>query len=504
MRPHVLAAAAGWASGLGFAPQGLWPATLLGLAGLLALLAGQRRPLAAAMIGGLFGLALFMPGLWWLFSGVDGSREPVLAVLGPLVLMAGLALMPAAVAALVAASRAPLSLRLTVLAPALWVGGEWLRHQGTLAFPWLTVGYAQVPDGPLAGLAPVLGILGVSLATMACAGLLAWAVVTRRRRTRVAAVAAVAFAFLAGAAAGRIPWTEPGGPSLTAALLQGNAPMGEKFSPEDTARALRTYAALASRSAAPLVLMPETAFPLFEHQLPAGFQRFLEALAWARQGDILVSYFRRRADGTPYDYVSSARSLGVSGDQVYDKQHLLPFGEFIPFARWLRPLYERMATVRMLDTSPGMPDPGNLVLGGTRVALRMCYEDVFGNERRHAVAQSQLLVTLVNDSWDGATAPMDQHLQISQARALEAGKPLLRAANTGWTVAVDHHGHVLDALPPQTVGTLTTRVQPRTGATPYVLAGDAVPMGIVALGLMVCALAEARVRGSGRARRAGA
>ncbi|MEO1767802.1 apolipoprotein N-acyltransferase [Thiobacter aerophilum] len=486
-------------AGLRFAPHNLWPATLLGLAGLLALLARQRRPLGAAIVGGVFGLALFMPSLWWLFSGVDRSQEPVLALLGPLALIAGLSSLPAAVAALVGAARLPLSLRLTVLAPALWVSSEWLRHQGALAFPWLTVGYAQVPDGPLAGFAPLLGILGVSLATMVCAGWLAWAAVARQSRTRVAAVAVVVLVLVAGAAAGRIEWTTPSGKSVTAALLQGNAPMREKFSPEDTARALRTYGALAARSEAALVIMPETAFPLFEHQLPAGFQRFLEALAWARQGDMLVSYFRRRAEGTPYDYVSSTRSLGVSGNQVYDKQHLLPFGEFIPFARWLRPLYERMAKVRMLDTSPGAPHPGDLVLAGTRIALRMCYEDVFGNERREAVAQSQLLVTLVNDSWDGATAPMDQHLQISQARALEAGKPLLRAANTGWTVAIDHHGHVLDALPPQTVASLITRVEPRTGSTPYVLAGDALPMSLVALGLMVCALAETRARASARA-----
>ncbi len=445
-------------------------------------------------MGWLFGLGLFAPALSWLFSGVSGAREPVLALLGPLTLMAGLALIPAAAAVVVAASRASLFVRLVVLAPALWVSGEWLRHQGTLAFPWLAVGYSQVPDGPLAGFAPLLGILGISLASLVCAGLLAWAAADRQRPRRVAAVTAAALILLAGMGAGRIEWTQPRGKALTVALLQGNAPMTEKFSPEETARALRTYAALAARTAAPLVVMPETAFPLFEHQLPPDFQTFLDKLAWERQGDVVVSYFRARPGGKRYEYTSSTRSLGVSGDQVYDKQHLLPFGEFIPFARWLRPVYERMAKVRMLDTSPGEPNPGSLVLGGERVALRMCYEDVFGNERRQGIAQARLLITLVNDSWDGATVPMDQHLQISQARALEAAKPMLRAANTGWTVAIDHHGRVTHALPPETVGALMTRVQPRAGATPYVLAGDALPMGLVGMGLVACALAEANAR----------
>lgn len=494
LRPHALAASAGWIAGFGFAPYGLWLATEGGLAVFLALVASERRPVQAAIQGWLFGLGLFVPALSWLFSGLSTANEPVLALLGPLILMAGLALFPAVVALVIASSRASVLLRLVVLAPALWVLGEWIRHQGALAFPWLTVGYTQIPSGPLAGFAPVLGILGVSLATLVCAGLLAWMVVAVQPRKRRRAALAIGVIVLGGIVAARVEWTVPSGKPLAVALLQGNAPMTEKFSRGETARALRTYAALAARSAAPLIVMPETAFPLFEHQLPRDFLAFLRKLAWERQGDVVVSYFRTPSADTPYHYVSSARSVGVSGEQIYDKQHLLPFGEFVPFGRWLRPIYERMAKVRMLDTSPGAPDQGSRVLGGERVALRMCYEDAFGNERRQGIAQSKLLITLVNDSWDDATVPMHQHLQVSQARALEAAKPVLRAANTGWTVAIDHHGRVTDALPPETVGTLATRVQPRAGTTPYVLAGDALPMGLVGMGLLLSGMAERRAR----------
>jgi apolipoprotein N-acyltransferase len=124
----------------------------------------------------------------------------------------------------------------------------------------------------------------------------------------------------------------------------------------------------------------------------------------------------------------------------------------------------------------------------------MCYEDVFGNERREEGAHSQFMLTLVNDSWDGDTKPMSQHLQISQARALETAKPILRAANTGWTAAIDHHGQVSVALRPESVGALVTKVQPRVGTTPYVIFGDSLPMGLVGFGVLIAGLAERRAR----------
>lgn len=490
----LTAVGAGAICELGFAPYGIWPLTIIACAFYFAMALKIGKTAQAFIFGWFFGVGFFTAGLLWLFSGVGGERVPFLAVLLPLILIFGLALFPAVISVLVSSSRAPVFVKAAVIGPAIWVIGEWFRHQGALAFPWLTIGYTQIPGGPLAGYAPILGILGVSLTTLICSGLLSVAAVRGPFQQRFGALLAAALLIVVGLGFGKIDWTSPVGRPLRVALLQGNAPMTEKFSVKESGRALKAYATLAAQSDVPLIVLPETALPLFERQIPQDYYAFLRNLALERNGDIVISHFRDKPGSNKNEYLSSARSFGVSGEQFYDKQHLLPFGEFIPFSVWLRPVYERMAKVRMLDTSPGQMNQGSFIFGGHRVAIRMCYEDVFGNERRESLGQSQLLLTLVNDSWDGDTKPMSQHLQISQARALEAAKPILRAANTGWTVAIDHQGQVMDALQAETVGALVTKVQPRVGTTPYVVSGDALPMGLVGFGVLIAGMAEWRVR----------
>ena len=483
------AAAAGMAAGLGFAPYRAWPATALACAVWLALASRERRVPRALLTGWLFGLGLFAPGLSWLFTGLDLRPHPLLAVAGPASMIAALALLPAGVAGAAAAARIAPALKQTLLVPALWVVTEWLRHQTALAFPWLALGYTQVPAGPLAPFAPMVGVLGVSFLLLICAGLIASAVAPGPAAARRRALFALAAMLLAASVAARVSWTAPQGAPLRAALLQGNVPLTEKFTPTQTKRALLTYAALAARSRAPLVVMPETALPLFEHQLPPDLVAYLGRLATERGGDIVLSHFRR-GPGPGLGYFSSAHVLGVSGEQRYDKRHLLPFGEFVPFPELLRSAYERITKVKMLDTSPGSPIQGGLVLAGRRAALRMCYEDAFGSEHREEIARAGFLVTLANDSWDGATAPMDQHLQISQGRALEAAKPLLRAANTGWSAVIDRHGRILAWAPRLEAVLLEAEIQPRGGVTPYLRLGDALPLGLAGLALLFCAAAE--------------
>lgn len=483
MVASILAMSAGVVSGLGFAPYGLWAGTVAGCAWFLWRAAKPQRAGAAFGGGWLFGLGLYGPSLFWLLQGLNHKAEPVLASIPPLLLIAGLALFPAFVAAILAKTTVSRTAKLTLLAPGLWTVAEWLRHQSDVAFPWLTLGYTQIPNGPLASYAPVIGTLGISFLLVLWGGLLvllagqdSWV----SRRNFLAAVAAVP---LVGASLGLVQWTRPVGAPVRAALLQGNAPLLDKFTVAETGRALKTYVDLAAATDAPLVVMPETAFPLFERQIPKGLTQFMASLASERDGDIVVSHFRSNPK-VPSQYFSTVHAFGVSGDQSYDKRHLLPFGEFVPFGRLLRTPYERISKVAMLDTSPGARNQDALVLAGHPVALRLCYEDAFGSEHRAETARAGFLLTLVNDSWDGARTPMHQHLQISQARALEAAKPLLRAANTGWTAATDYRGRVTDALPPDTVGALEVTIQPRRGVTPYVYLGDALPMSIALFALL--------------------
>jgi apolipoprotein N-acyltransferase len=162
----------------------------------------------------------------------------------------------------------------------------------------------------------------------------------------------------------------------------------------------------------------------------------------------------------------------------------------VPASTWLRPLYERIATVPLLDTVQGPHDQGGIILGGVRVALKLCFEDLFPDLFRDEVAAGRFIVVLANDSWDGSDAPMHQHLQISQTRAAEAAKPLVRVANTGWSALIGPDGRRVAVAPPDQPAMLEVFVQPREGITPYTRHGDAIPVGLAALAVVI-ALASA-------------
>ncbi len=470
-----------------FAPLGLYPLALLGFAALIHLWIEAPRPADAFRTGFCFGLGLFGCGVSWVYVSLHrfGAMPAPLAAIATLAFCAILALYPALAGWLQARVKAPDAIRAAFVIPASWTLLEWLRGWLFTGFPWLSAGYAGV-DTPLAGLAPLGGVYAISLATLVCAGLL-WCVV--RGRARWICVAAFTAVLAAGWALRQIEWTTAFGAPFRAALLQGDIPQELKFDPRRYANTFETYVRLAERSDAKLIVLPETALPRFLDSIDPQTLRRLGDAARRNGGDLLLGVPTRAAPG---EYYNSVLSLGTSSRQIYHKVHLVPFGEFMPPGfGWI----VRILSIPLADFSRGAPDQAPLAVAGQRVAMDICYEDAYGAAIARALPAATLLVNVSNVAWFGDSLAPAQHLEIARMRALETGRMMLTATNTGITAAIGRDGRVLARLPEFAVGRLEVEARGYEGATPYSRAADW-PALAAALAMLALARLVARTKRS--------
>jgi apolipoprotein N-acyltransferase len=483
----ALAFAAGATLVLAHAPFGLHAIALASLLALTALWLSAASPRDALWTGFAFGLGLFGFGVSWVYISMHrfGGMPAPLAAFVTLGFCALLALFPAFAGWLQARIGGPSALRASLAIPAAWTLAEWLRGWVLTGFPWLATGYAVIGT-PLAGLAPLGGVYAMSFAASACAGLI-WCVLAGRARW--AAGFALLALLVAGAALRAVQWTTPEGAPVAAAMLQGNVPQDLKFSPERYAQTLETYAELAERTRAHLIITPETAVPRFLDNVDLAYIARLEDAARRNGGDLLLGVPYRAG---PDEYYNSVISLGVSPRQLYSKVHLVPFGEFVPAGfHWI----VRSLSIPLSDFSRGPEHQAPLAVAGQKVAVDICYEDAYGAEIARALPRATLLVNASNVAWFGDSLAPAQHLEIARMRALETGRMMLTATNTGITAAIGPHGRVLARLPEFVTGTLEVNAQGYTGATPYVRLRDWPAVGL-ALALLVAFTLVARVRRS--------
>lgn len=483
---------------LGFAPFYFFPVPVLALAGLfhLWLHAPSRR--AAALLGFAFGFGMFGAGVSWVYVSMHdfGAMPAPVAVAATAAFCAVLAVFPAlAGLAQQWLGRGPGAAKAMLVIPAAWVLGEWMRGWVLTGFPWLAVGYSQVPGGPLAGFAPVLGVYGVSLAMAASAGLLALLVEKGRWQAAAFRIPSAAFVllllWLGGYALQKIEWTRPVGAPVAVSLLQGNIPQEMKWQPDKVRSTLAAYRRLAEASAGRLVVLPETALPLFYDEVPAEYLQGMAELGRAREGDVIVGIPEYRALAQGGEYYNSAFSLGASTPQVYRKSHLVPFGEYIP----LKPVFGWVLNVLhipLADFARGAMVQQPMNVAGQKLAVDICYEDVFGEEIIRQLPQATMLANLSNDAWFGRSFGPPQHLQIAQARALETGRWLLRATNTGMTAIIDHKGEVVRQAPQFVATVLEGQAQGFHGETPYVRFGNRATLALAALMLAAGVIAARR------------
>jgi apolipoprotein N-acyltransferase len=469
----LLPLAAGAACVFGFAPFYAWPVPIVGLAALFLVWRHAGSPRQAALSGFAFGLGFFLAGVSWVFVSLHrfGGMPAILAALATFLFCAYLAAFPAAAGYIAAALTRRDSARRLVLCVAAFVATEWLRGWLFTGFPWLTFGTSQVPDGPLAGYAPYGGAYGTSLATCAAAALLVAAMLRpMTRRLRAAAIGALVALFAAGLLLRQVEWTEPAAPAIDVALLQGNVPQDLKWRDDVRERTLDEYRRMIEAAKARVVIVPETALPAFLDQLPREYVQGLRERARAANKEILLGTVERQFRGGDFDYYNSLVTLGGAPEQSYRKRHLVPFGEYIPAGfHWVLAVLH----IPLSDFARGAPVQAPLVAAGVPFGVAICYEDVFGGEVAAWLPGAQVLVNVSNDAWFGDSFAADQHLQASQMRALETGRWMVRATNTGASAAIDEHGRVVARLAAFVSGTLVVPVVPRSGMTPYAAAGDA-------------------------------
>jgi apolipoprotein N-acyltransferase len=465
---YALALLAGALTALAFAPLGVYTLAPLGLAMLFVMLqqTGTARPFVT---GWLYGLGFFGVGVSWVYVSLHayGGMPAALALLATFLFCAFLALFPALAGGLQYRHKAGAVIQLLLMLPAAWTLLEWVRGWIFTGFPWLAIGYSQVPDSPLAGYAPVLGVYGVSFVTALTAGALAWAWRSRDSMAVASRGIMLVLALIAGGGALKaINWTEPLGPPLSVALAQGNIPQEMKWNPEIAAASLKVYRQLADSTHARLVVLPETALPVFFFDLPEAYKNELRRIGQERGGDVLAGVPTGDSSGA---YLNSVASFGVAPTHFYHKHHLVPFGEFIPPGfGWVLQLLH----IPLSNFSRGGSAQAPLPVAGQQVAVNICYEDVFGEEIIRALPTATLLVNVSNDAWFGDGFAARQHRQISQTRALETGRMVLRSTNTGSTAIIDVKGRVVSELGLFRRGILQGQAQGYQGLTPYARWGN--------------------------------
>lgn len=521
-RPYAVVAFLGAIHALAFAPDPLPPwmlpyVQIFVLAAVFTQLYRASSITISAKYAFVFGASSFTTGLYWLFISMHeyGGLAWPLAALGVLVLACFLAIFTTLAAVLARwVSPAPVNpdqtniswpamlLSMAVWASA-WTALEWLRGTILTGFPWMNTGYAQV-EGVLAPWAPVIGVYGLTwLAAFASAAI---AMLMRDKNNSNDARAAVgvglAIVFgLVGILLGHIAWTQPHGAPMVVRLVQGAVPQSEKFDPDLIQQGIQRYLQLAA--AAPkspdgkpqLVVLPETVIPLFQDQIsPDIWEQWLH-VAKIHNATVLIGAPLRNASRNRYTNSAIALDASTSLDDLtqgdlemrYDKHHLVPFGEFVPAGfRW----FVDAMHIPLGDFNRGTVRQPMFPIQGQYIAPDICYEDVFGEEIIESVRASatlgpgaNILINISNLAWFGDSWAPRQHLQISRMRALETGRPMLRATNTGMTAAITPSGVVGGALKPMLPGILDVEVQGMQGLTPYVRWGNA-PVLVWIFGLL--------------------
>lgn len=484
----LAAAALGAVSVLAFAPFGWFALVWFSLGGLFLLLRQATGWRQGAVLGFAFGGGWFGVGTSWVFVSLSvfGGLPPIIAGIATLLFCALLAMFPALASGYFVRWQRGGFLARAALFAALWMLFEWARSWVFTGFPWLSLGYSQSPPSPLAGYAPIVGVYGVSVLTAFLAACIAETVSTAFHRKYLPLL----WPLLCGGAligigafAADLRWTEPQGQTVKVALLQGNVPQDLKWRPEKLTDSLTIYGELMRAHPAELTVLPETAIPAFLDQLPRPYLEMLLNHALAQQGDLLFGV----AVGDGAHYANAAVSIGVSPTQLYNKSHLVPFGEFVPpgFGWFLD-----MMRIPMSSFTAGPDRQAPMEIAGQKVAINICYEDVFGAEIIRALPEATMLVNLSNTAWFGDSLAQPQHLQIAQLRALETGRPMLRATNTGMTAVVGVDGKVLAVLPPFTRDALVAEVQGYGGSTPYVRWGNWAALLLAFLLLLPAAIAR--------------
>ncbi len=430
----------------------------------------------------LYGLGLFGSGISWVYVSIhDYGGAPVFgAVLLTLAVICFWSLFPALTAylSIKIAGINRKSYRIWII-PFIWILIEYLRGVWFLnGFPWLQIAYTQL-ETPLKGFIPIIGGYGTGFFLALTASAIV-SVITKAIKLHQLFIM-LFILWGTGGYLNSIKWTHSIGEPIKVALIQGNVPQDQKWLPKNRIQTLQRYQLLTEQNwDSDIIIWPETAIPAYLSQVKSFYLDPLSAKAKAQNTDLIISLPTKEGD----EYFNTALTLGKNEGR-YDKNHLLPFGEYLP----LQPLSGFILdslNIHLGNFTSGGDEQALLKAGGYSFSTSICYEDAFPEEARRNIENAAFLVNVTNDAWFGNSIEPQQHMQIAQMRALETGRYLLRATNTGVTAIVSPKGLIISKAPLFKQFVLTGKIIPMGGITPYAKLGDSfIILMLVLLGILL-------------------
>ncbi|MDX2263586.1 MAG: apolipoprotein N-acyltransferase [Hyphomicrobiales bacterium] len=490
-RRSALAIGAGSASALALAPVFAWPVLFITLPVLVLLIDGaasepvRRRALwLAATVGWRFGFGYFLAGLYWIGEAFFVEPDKFLwampfAVAG---VPAGLALFYAVASALAAAVWRPGGWRILTLATCFFAI-EWTRGHVFTGFPWNTLGMGLAANEALLQSASLIGLYGLTaLAVFIFASPAALIGATRWAKWTAPVAAALMLAGMWIWGVQRLDAAPPSAGGLSLRIVQGNIPQKEKWRPENRTWIFERYLRLSETrpgEAAPaMVVWPESSTPFLfaaddgildpnaAEAIKAAIPTGGSLILGAERASTVTDAQGRRVVDKMYNSLLVLQDGAVIGAR-YDKTHLVPFGEYLPFPGFFRWLGLKHLTHHAVGFEAGTARPALTVAGVPPFSPLICYEAIFPGAVSPTEGDTAWLLNVTNDAWFGSSSGPHQHLEQARMRAVEEGKPLVRAANTGISAVIDAHGRTVASLPLNATGRLDAALPPDAVKTAF-------------------------------------
>ena len=501
---YLLVFLAGALSVFAFSPFELYPIVFFTPAILFYALSKARTQKQYFYLSWFFGIGLFGAGASWPFYSLYFfAHAPLaMALMGTLLFVVLVALFSTGLFGLLAAQfrYTPLYSRLLLFFPVSWVLIEWTRSWLFTGFPWLYFGNSLI-DSVLSAYAPITGVLGVSLVSVLISGALVSfflgdtvhntvrvshdlddgkivtnkkAIVEERFAHAFRIFSALLIVLLTSVAVTleQINWTQKSAKAISVSVLQSNISQNEKlesgYNPEKLEWALNRYRKMTKESQtkyrSDLIVWPETGlFDTFNRHMDS-FILPLQKSIKSNKSILIGGFYINQNNNVE----NSVLALSHDGREIYSKRHLVPFGEYVPFSKYIRWMGDWIPRSNLEAGN----NNGTLTVAGEVAQMGICYEDAFGAEMIKALPEATMLINVTHDGWFTGSLESQQHMQIARMRSLETGRYMVRATTTGPSGIIDEKGRLVATAPLYTQKIITHKIQPYTGSTPYVRWGN--------------------------------
>ncbi|OOH89799.1 apolipoprotein N-acyltransferase [Pasteurellaceae bacterium 15-036681] len=466
---YLIAIISGGIGFLAYSPFDYWLIAFLSASGLVysATLTARKTALICTF---LWAVSYFAVGVNWVHISMIqfGGVPEAVSYLAVLLLASYLALYPLLFSYL----SQRFNLTNPLVLASIFTFTEFLRETVFTGFPWLQFGYSLI-DSPFANLATVFGVEGLTFFVIATSGYILQMIYgfAKKQPFPTACLSSLIVLCVIGVATKLLPTTEldKNAELQRVSLVQGNIEQKMKWDPAHFDHTVRTYEhlVLPHLTDSDVVILPESAIPALEYQIEPLLKQ-LDEVAAEKSSEVIIGTLHQDQTGMYNSAVvlgNQNQPYSLANAQRYNKHHLVPFGEYVPFGNlldWMREVF-----VLPINLSKGDYIQKPLIAGNYSFNMAICYEIIYGGQvqQNQKANNADYLLTITNDAWFGSSIGPWQHFQMARMRALELGKPLLRAANTGITAFVDNKGNVVSQLPQFEVGVLTAEISPTVGQT---------------------------------------